>query len=178
MDIYEYLKLDHDHVAQLFKQFEHSESRERRKQIVALVTQDLMAHAESEQETFYKTLKNYEITEEEAAHGLKEHHEIEDQIAKIKQSKEFGSGWVKMVNHLKELVEHHVKDEEGPLFRNAKKVLNEEQAYIIKEQMHYLKQKLLLQMKKKEAQEDKPLKIKKENKVQHSRPKPKKKLKA
>ena len=148
MDIYDYLKLDHQHVAELFKQFEGSQLAERRKQIAALIAQELIVHAHSEQETFYKALKQFESTKKEALHGQKEHKEIEDQINLILHSKEFGASWVKKVNKLKEIVDHHVNEEEGEIFKQAKTVLSQEDAYVIKEQMHYLKQHLLLSLKK------------------------------
>ncbi len=150
MDIYDYLKLDHEHVAQLFKQFEHTDSQERKKQIVDYIAQELRVHAESEQKTFYEALKQFKSTEEEAVHGQKEHHEIEEQIASILQSTSFGAEWNKKVEKLKDLVNHHVKEEEGTIFKKAKKELSKEEAYILKEQMHYLKQELLLKLQKKD----------------------------
>lgn len=143
MDIYDYLKMDHEHVAKLFKQFEKSTLIERKKQIVALISQELMAHAQSEQETFYNTLKQFDSIQDDAQHGQKEHQEIEHQITLVLHTQQFGKQWEKEVEKLKELVTHHVNEEEGKLFREAKKVLSEEDAFIIKEQMHYLKQQLL-----------------------------------
>jgi hypothetical protein len=162
MDIYEYLKLDHEHVAQLFKQFTDSQLQERRKQIVALIAEELLVHSHSEQETFYKALKQFDSTKDEALHGQKEHEEIEEQIGLILHSKEFGPTWVKKVEKLQDLVEHHVNEEEGTVFKHAKKVLSAEDAYVIKEQMHYLKQHMLLALKKESSKENN---VKKEQKI-------------
>ncbi|QMT59816.1 hemerythrin domain-containing protein [Legionella sp. PC997] len=150
MDIYEYLKMDHDHVAHLFDQFKESELPARRKQIMSLIAQELLIHAHSEQETFYEALKQYDLTKEDATHGKKEHKEIENQIKLILHSKEYGSPWVNQVNKLKKIVEHHVDEEEGTIFENARKVLSKEEAYEIKERMHYVKQHLLLSLQEKE----------------------------
>ncbi|MBI2785597.1 MAG: hemerythrin domain-containing protein [Legionella longbeachae] len=151
MDIYDYLKLDHEHVKQLFKQFEKSELLIRKKQIAFLISQELMVHAHSEQETFYRALKQFETTKDDASHGQKEHKEIEEQISLVLHSKDFGESWIKKVEKLKEIVEHHVKDEEGPMFKQAQTVLSKEDAFILKEQMHYLKQHLLLALQKEES---------------------------
>ncbi|AUH74281.1 hemerythrin domain-containing protein [Legionella sainthelensi] len=148
MNIYEYLKLDHEHVSQLFHQFEKSKILTRKKQIVFLIAQELLVHAHSEQETFYRALQLFETTKENAVHGKKEHKEIEEQINLILHSQEFGASWVKKVEKLKEIVEHHVKEEEGAIFTKAQKVLSKEDAYDLKEKMHYLKQYLLLSLKK------------------------------
>lgn len=155
MDIYEYLKMDHQNVSQLFKQFESTEPVERKRQIMALIAQELLIHAHSEQETFYDILKQFEQTKDMATHGQKEHKEIEDKIALILHSNEHGSQWVKKVKELNELVEHHVSEEEGDIFKQAQKVLSAEDAYVIKEKMHYLKQRMLLALKKQVAPETK-----------------------
>lgn len=143
MDIYDYLKLDHEQVSQLFKFFEKSDSSARQQQIAAMICQELVIHADSEQDTFYKALENHETTKDLASHGKKEHQEIEDQIRKIQETKGVDAAWKKKVTKLKDLVEHHVREEEGPIFRKAKKVLSDEEAYILKEKMHYLKMQLL-----------------------------------
>ena len=148
MDIYDYLKLDHEHVKKLFKQFEDSNLLERKKQIAYLITQELLVHAHSEQETFYKALKKFELTKDDALHGQEEHKEIEDQIILVLKSKEFNAAWIKQVENLKDIVEHHIKDEEGPMFTQAKEVLSKEEACDLKEKMHYLKQYLLRSLEK------------------------------
>ena len=149
MDIYDYLKLDHDHVEKLFKQFEKSERTERQIQIMIFLAQELLVHAKSEQETFYKALQRYPDTCSEALHGKKEHTDIEEQINLILESKNTTSTeWHKKVEKLKELVTHHVKEEEGEIFKKAKEVLSEQESYALKEQMHYLKQNLLRRLEK------------------------------
>jgi len=99
----------------------------------------------------------FDTSKEVAVHGIKEHREIEDQISRIMDPKDFDLSWVKEVEKLKEIVEHHVSEEEGKIFRHAKKVLSKEETYVIKEQMHYLKQQLLLAFKKDKQASNLPL---------------------
>ncbi|KTC66639.1 DNA nickase [Legionella adelaidensis] len=146
MDIYEYLKMDHRKVDHLFKLFEKSKSKERQQEIVSFISQELLVHAHSEQETFYKALFQYPETQDIALHGEKEHKEIEEQIQIINKS--LGSHWKEEVLKLKEIVEHHVKEEEGKIFRKAKSVLSDREAIILKEKMHYLKGKFLIWLEK------------------------------
>lgn len=143
MDIYEYLKKDHEKVANLFKQFENSPTSDHKLAFVNLLIRELIVHAESEQRTFYKYLEQFEESREIALHGQEEHNEIETLISTINKMKTLNKAWIDKVEKLKEIVEHHVKDEEGKMFRAAKKVLTEADALKIKEQMHYLKGKLL-----------------------------------
>lgn len=148
MDIYEYLKMDHEHVNSLFKQFEKSKVPARKVQIATMIAQELLVHAKSEQEMFYKALEPHFESRPEVLHGIKEHAEIEDQIIVVLDSKNMASGWQKNVEKLKDLVTHHVKEEERDIFKEAKKVLSDEEAYELKEKMHYLKQDMLRRLEK------------------------------
>ncbi|KTD30172.1 MULTISPECIES: hemerythrin domain-containing protein [Legionella] len=150
MDIYDYLKLDHEHVTHLFELFENSDYSLHRKQIADLLIDELLLHAHAEQETFYKALLRDE-TFKLVQHSKKEHREIEEQIKRIQTTKKLDSEWVKKVKKLKEIVDHHVKEEEGSLFRQAKNILSDEDAYRLKELMHYLKMQLKLNKRKKAA---------------------------
>lgn len=143
MDIYEYLKMDHEQVNQLFKQFEKSDHLNRKMDIMLFIAQELLIHAKSEQQTFYTALKQYDESREDAVHGKKEHEDIETQINLILSTKKIDKNWCKKVEELKDIVTHHVKEEEGRIFRHAKDVLSEKEACRLKYQMHYLKQNLL-----------------------------------
>lgn len=147
MDIYEYLKLDHKHVSELFTQFDNAPSTIRKHQIAAMIVRELSVHADSEEATFYHVLEKFELSHDDVKHGEKEHREIKNQINKILDS-EVGSSLDKKIEKLKALVEHHVKEEEGTIFKKAKKVISQEEAFEIKEQMHYLKQQLLREFDK------------------------------
>lgn len=147
MDIYEYLKMDHEKVAHLFSLFEKSKRMDRKQEIVSMIIRELMVHAHSEQETFYKVLEQNPENREEIEHKKKEHDEIDQQIELIASAS--GKKWEEAVLKLKALVEHHVKEEEGEVFKRAKKTLSDELALIIKEKMHYLKGNFMLLLEKK-----------------------------
>jgi len=146
MDIYDYLKADHRQVDKLFKLFENAPDTAAKIDYMTMIAQELVIHAESEQATFYKMLEKFQTSKDEALHGEKEHVEIENLIHQIMHSTQKGKAWEKKVMDLKDLVQHHVKEEEGKIFRRAKKVLTQEDTFIIKEQMHFLKGKLLDKM--------------------------------
>lgn len=148
MDIYEYLKRDHENVNKLFEQFKKSKRTDRQVQIIIFLTEQLLVHAKSEQETFYNVLEQKSDSNAEIIHGIKEHKEIEDQIKLILDSEKPDAKWRKKVEILQELVSHHVNEEEGRIFKKAKKILSQEEANVIKEQMHELKQFLLRRLEK------------------------------
>jgi hemerythrin superfamily protein len=146
MDIYDYLKKDHAKVAHLFSLFEKTDDKAYKLGISDMINRELLLHAPSEQETFYKALEQFDETRDIALHGEKEHKEIENLINEIASIQKVDAAWEKKVLKLKELVDHHVKDEEGEIFNKAKKVLTSAQAYFLKEQMHDYKDKILQTM--------------------------------
>ncbi|MFJ1269955.1 hemerythrin domain-containing protein [Legionella lytica] len=148
MDIYDYLKMDHDKVAHLFKLFEQSTLESRKREIVALINKELIVHAHAEQEIFYRALEKFPETRDIAQHGEQEHRELEAQLQKINTASQ--EQWNTEVLVLKELVEHHVKDEEQEMFNQAKSVISEENALMLKEKVHYLKGIFLQWLSKKE----------------------------
>ncbi|ASQ46136.1 hemerythrin domain-containing protein [Legionella clemsonensis] len=168
MDIYEYLKMDHAKVSHLFELFEKSDILERQQQIVSLISKELLVHAHSEQETFYNYLAQHSATKELAEHGKKEHIEIEEQIGSLNEKS--GKNWQQAVSKLKEIVDHHVREEEGKIFEKAKEVISEKEALIIKEKMHYLKGEFLNWLgnqvqKSAQKEKKKPKSLKKYHKI-------------
>ena len=144
--IYEYLKADHKKVANLFKQFEKAPNTTSKFDYVAMIVKELLVHAESEEATFYKKLEEYESSEGEVFHGEEEHQEIRALISEITSTPVSNNLWVEKVLELKRMVEHHVHDEEAKLFRQAKKVLTDEDAYVLREKMHDMKEKILTRL--------------------------------
>ena len=147
MDIYDYLKMDHQKISNLFDQFESSSLLIRKKQIVDMIMQELTVHAKSEEKTFYTILESHPESKEITNHAKKEHKEIEDKINSIRLAENL-PGWEQEVRDFKKIVKHHVGEEEGAMFREAKKIISKEQSYGIKEKMHNLKMGLLLDYKK------------------------------
>lgn len=143
MDIYDYIKMDHEKVNKLFKQFSSVESHQRKIEIAAMIARELLVHAKSEQDTFYKALEA-DAASKEIQHARKEHKDIEDKIHAILEPAKVTRQWLEEVKALQDLVEHHVKEEEGTLFDEGKDRLTEREACALKEKMHYLKQKLLI----------------------------------
>lgn len=144
-DIYNYLKMDHNKVAKLFDLYKTAPSNKNKLEIVEMLNQELTVHAVSEEETFYKVLETYAKSKKDTLHAEKEHQEIKNKLAEVMEISHVNTELDDRVQELKKIVEHHVSEEEGKIFRDAKNVLTKEEAYIIKEQMHFLKGKLLIE---------------------------------
>ena len=114
------LKADHKLVATLFADYETTNSKSKKKQLVAQICKELSIHAQVEEEIFYpavqKALKDHELVPEATV----EHATLKDLIAQIKDVEPDGDMFDAKVKVLSEYVTHHVKEEEGEMFPEAK----------------------------------------------------------
>ncbi len=143
MDIYAYLRKDHQKVAELFAEIIQTKAAQKRQNLFDELKEELLLHAKTEQKTFYKALKKHSEARDEAKHGDKEHAQIENSIEKLNQLSIQSDQWLILFGELKHNVEHHVRDEEGEMFKQARKVLTKERANQLAEEMDSLKQEML-----------------------------------
>ncbi|MCE3232251.1 MAG: Hemerythrin cation binding domain protein [Rickettsiaceae bacterium] len=139
MDIYTYLKKDHKKVSDLMKELLATRSPEIREEIFEEIKEELLLHAKTEQATFYKALENKRQTGEEIEHAEDEHKEMEAYLKKLDKIDFNSENWIEQFGEFKHSVMHHVKEEEGEIFEQAKKILSERQAEKLAEEMEALK---------------------------------------
>ena len=129
-DIYQVLKQDHQTVQKLFEQIEGTSDRAQksRLQLFEQLSGELLAHAHAEQEIFYRTLLDLVEDRDMLLEAFEEHGVVETLIKDIEGCDPSEERWLAKVTVLKEMVEHHVEEEEKEMFRAAKKVLSAEEA--------------------------------------------------
>jgi hemerythrin superfamily protein len=115
------LKDDHRAVEKLFKEYEGARSEGRKEKLARKICLELIVHTTIEEEIFYPA-SNRKIDEDLLKEAYVEHDAAKVLIAEI----EAGSGQTDdffdaKVQVLSEQIEHHVKEEEGELFPQARK---------------------------------------------------------
>ena len=114
------LKADHKLVEQLFDDYEQSNTKSQKKQIVEQICKELSIHAQVEEEIFYpavqKALKDHELVPE----AVVEHSTLKDLIAAVKGVEPDGDMYDAKIKVMCEYVKHHVKEEENEMFVEAK----------------------------------------------------------
>ncbi|OJX03724.1 MAG: hypothetical protein BGO76_00160 [Caedibacter sp. 38-128] len=143
MNIYTYLKKDHQKVAALFDEIINANSQTKRESFFRDLKKELLLHAESEHATFYKALKSYPETKEIVQHADKEHAEVKEYLDRISDCSRENAEWLVLVGELKHSVEHHVEEEESEMFKKARSVLDEETEKRLVNDMEGYKEKLL-----------------------------------
>jgi hemerythrin superfamily protein len=141
MDAIELLKADHKKVRKLLTDLEETTSRatKTRMELLPKVKQEIEIHAAIEEEIFYPAFQAAAKNEEDRRmvfEALAEHKAagdvtLQDLADCDLNSDEFG-GKAKV---LKELIEHHAKEEEKEMFPRARELLGEDALQSLGEQM-------------------------------------------
>jgi hemerythrin superfamily protein len=149
MNAIELLKADHETVSGLFRTFESAKkSGGEKRQIVDRICRELDAHARVEEELFYPAVEKRAQEDEKAEQSVLEAHE-EHALVKtlVHELRGGGSGGddgrlEAKVKVLKDLVDHHVEEEESTLMPRARKLLSGEELDELGERVQARKQEL------------------------------------
>ena len=129
------LKTDHSTIKKLFTQEEKLAKHDghqkydgqEKREIFSQIKAALEVHATIEEEIFYPAVKEArsEHVKDEVREGYEEHTQIKSLLAQISSITPADETYDMKIKVLKEDVEHHVKDEEGEMFPDARKFLGE-----------------------------------------------------
>ena len=119
----EMLKSDHDKVKKAFKDFEKLEhdDTENARQIVETTCEDLKVHTTLEEEIFYPALREAMDDEDLLNEAAVEHETAKMLIEQLENMGPDDPNYRATFTVLGEYVLHHVKEEEGEMFPEAKK---------------------------------------------------------
>jgi hemerythrin superfamily protein len=143
--ILEALHSDHETVAEMFEEMCGSEGKDPT-EIFKKIKDELTAHAKAEQKVLYTRMKKTDVEEAKdfALEGAVEHELVEQLLDQLSRSRQKGSEeWMARAKVLKDLVQHHVDEEESEGFKAAREVFDEEQLEKLGEEFEREKQKIL-----------------------------------
>ena len=117
------LKKDHEDVEQLFDQFEDAkedDNDEMRAALASSICSALTVHAQIEEELFYPAMRKVAELGDLIDEAAVEHQSLKDLIAQVEGMRPGDDLFDAKVKVLSEYVKHHVKEEEGEIFPEAK----------------------------------------------------------
>lgn len=128
MDALSLLKEDHDRVKRMLSDLDSTTERgiKTRKEGFAKLVNELEIHETIEEEIFYPALKEHSESREIVLEGYEEHNAVDMVIAEIKETPFDDETWGAKFTVMKENIEHHIEEEEGDMFKQARDVLDEE----------------------------------------------------
>jgi len=115
------LKKDHDKVKGLFEDFEKAEKLAQKKKIIAEAIMELKIHATIEEEIFYPSLRKQKVDKDLLNEADEEHHVAKLLIAELEQMDGTEEHYDAKFTVLSENIRHHIKEEEGELFPQARR---------------------------------------------------------
>lgn len=147
----EMLKEDHAKVKKAFKEFENMDrsDTETCRQVVQTVCDDLKVHTTLEEEIFYPAVREAIEDEDIMNEASVEHETAKMLIEQLENMEPDDPNYYATFTVLGEYVMHHVKEEEGEMFPQAKKSDIDLEA--LGSRMQERKSELLSQLEKAEA---------------------------
>ncbi|MHB1131787.1 MAG: hemerythrin domain-containing protein [Chloroflexota bacterium] len=151
-DIYQLLQKDHREVEQMFSQIlgggaqglgVGAQGQQGGMQVFQTLAQELRAHMEAEDKTFYTELEKNPQGKDLVSEARKEHQQGQQLMQKAQGMGAGGTEWRSMIQDLQGAIMHHVQEEEGRVFSTARQALSQEQAEMIGERFQSQKQQML-----------------------------------
>lgn len=114
------LKADHVLVSELFDEYEHARSIDRKRGLVSQICLELTVHAQIEEEIFYPAVKAALKDKELVPEAIVEHGTLKALLSEVEGVEPEGETFDAKIKVLSEYVKHHVKEEQGKMFPKAK----------------------------------------------------------
>jgi hemerythrin-like domain-containing protein len=121
----EILKDQHDEVKALFKEAEDAEEADERRELVDEIIESLKLHTKIEEQIVYPAIRELDTkkAQELIDEAFEEHHVVDLVINEMSESMDVeDERFCAKITVLKELVEHHIEEEEGEMFKLAQKL--------------------------------------------------------
>ncbi len=129
MDAIALLKADHDKVKKLLTELESTTDRgvKTRQELFATIKGELTVHEVIEEEIFYPALKRHPKAKDIVLEGYEEHHVVDLLMAELEALDVSDETWGAKATVMKENVEHHIEEEEGDMFKQARAVFDRQE---------------------------------------------------
>jgi hemerythrin superfamily protein len=121
------LSKDHDAIRKLLAELESTTERgvKTREELFGRIKADLTVHETIEEEIFYPALKEHPKAKDIVLEAYEEHNVVDTIMAEMSALPFDDETWGAKATVMKENIEHHIEEEEGEMFRNARRVFDE-----------------------------------------------------
>jgi len=141
MDALALLKADHDKVKTMLADGEKTTERgeKTRTELFTTLKAELMLHERIEEEIFYPALKEHPKAKDIVLEAYEEHHVVDDIMGELEATDVTDETWAAKFKVMKENIEHHIEEEEGEMFKQARQVFETDELQQLGERMAELK---------------------------------------
>jgi predicted DNA-binding protein len=126
MDAIKLLEADHVKVKGLLNDLEATTERaeKTRSALFATIKGELTLHEIVEEEIFYPELKAHPKAKDIVLEGYQEHHVVDLLMSELEALDVSDETWGAKATVMKENIEHHIEEEEGEMFSQARRVFD------------------------------------------------------
>jgi hypothetical protein len=144
MDALTLLKDDHDQLKKVMEELDGTTERgvKTRERLFTRIQQDLTVHEEIEEEIFYPALKEHPKAKDIVLEGYEEHNVVDMVMEEITNVPYDDETWGAKFTVMKENVEHHIEEEEGEMFKQARQVFDKDELEELGERMQTRREEL------------------------------------
>jgi hypothetical protein len=141
MDALSLLKADHDKVKKMLADGEQTTERaeKTRQELFDTLKAEMMLHERIEEEIFYPALKEHPKAKDIVLEGFEEHHVVDEIMGELEATDVTDETWGAKFKVMKENIEHHIEEEEGEMFTQARQVFETDELAQLGERMAELK---------------------------------------
>ncbi len=142
MDALQLLRDDHERVKKMLAEGESTTERgeKTRTELLAKLVADLTVHERIEEEIFYPALRDHPRARELVLEAYEEHHVVDTILGEIQATPVSDETWGAKFTVARENIEHHIEEEEGEMFRQARQVFSREELEELGTRMQELKE--------------------------------------
>jgi hypothetical protein len=135
------LETDHRRLEALLRQGEETTERavKGRADLLRTIVSALTVHERIEEQLLYPALEKYPEAHAIVLEGFQEHHVADLIVGELEDVATDDEQWAAKFKVLKENIEHHIQEEEGPMFRTARGVMPADELELLGARMAKMK---------------------------------------
>lgn len=135
------LETDHRRLEDLLAQGSQTTERavKARGELLRMLESELNVHELIEEKILYPALKVHPEGRDIVLEGFQEHHVADLILTELREVSRSDEQWGAKFNVLKENLEHHIQEEEGPMFRTARGVFSRDELQAMAARMRKMK---------------------------------------
>jgi hypothetical protein len=142
MDAIKLLTADHEEVKKIMGKLDTTTERgvKTREELFTKLKSEMTVHETIEEEIFYPALKEHPKAKDLVLEGYEEHHVVDLIMGEIAETPFDDETWGAKFSVMKENIEHHIEEEEGEMFKQAREVFSADELEQLGNQMEQRKQ--------------------------------------
>ncbi len=141
--LFDAIRKDHHEVKGIFEKMLHAKKFELREELIEKLQSEIVPHMRAEEKALYTTLReDCSECREDVLESFEEHHAARLILNELQELSPDDERFLAKTMVLKEIVEHHMKEEEGKLFEDIRHAMDEKKGEQVLQQFMQEKERI------------------------------------